>query len=90
MFERTKTFIWSIYSIYLINVVCCFRYLLNYKRDNNNGREENLEDYGKEVEDQINLFFESLELNSTGYTVSLCRDELEEIITDINFNNYQI
>ena len=42
------------------------------------------------MEDQINLFFESLELNSTGYTVSFCRDELKEIITDINFDNYQI
>ena len=42
------------------------------------------------MQDQINLFFESLELSSTGYTVSFCRDELSKIITDINFNNRQI
>ena len=30
------------------------------------------EDYGNEVQDQINLFFESLELRSTGDTVSFC------------------
>ena len=48
------------------------------------------EDYGNEVQDQINLFFESLELRSTGDTVSFCRDELNKIVTDINFNNRQI
>ena len=34
------------------------------------------EDYGKEVQDQTNLFFESLELGKTGYTVSAFQDEL--------------
>ena len=78
------------YSIFLINVKCCSRYLLQYKRDNNNDREEKSEDYEKEVRDQINLFFESLELSITGYTISCCRDELNKIITDINFDNRQI
>ena len=41
------------------------------------------------MQDQINLFFQSLELSSTGYTVSFCRDELNNI-TDINFDNCQI
>ena len=41
------------------------------------------------MQDQINLFFESLELSSTGYTVSFCRDELNKIIADINFDNRQ-
>ena len=56
----------------------------------NNDREEKSEDYAKEVQDQINLFFESLELSSTGYIVSFCRDELNKSITDINFDNRQI
>ena len=47
------------------------------------------EDYGKEVQYQINLFFESLELRSTGDTASFCQDELNKIITDINFDNRQ-
>ena len=42
------------------------------------------------MQDQINLFFESLELSNTGYTVSFIQDELSEIITDINFDNFQI
>ena len=42
------------------------------------------------MQDQINLFFESLELSSTGYTVLFCRDELNKVITDINFDNRQI
>ena len=37
------------------------------------------------MQDQINLFFESLELSNTGYTVSFF-----QIITDINFDNRQI
>ena len=78
------------YSIFLVNVKCCFRYLLRYKCDNNNDSEEKSEDYGKEVRDQINLFFESLELSSTGYTVSFCRDELNKVITGINSDNGQI
>ena len=41
------------------------------------------------MQDQINLFFELLELSSTGYTVSFCRDELNKIIADINFDNRQ-
>ena len=40
--------------------MCCFRYFLQYKRDINNDREEMSEDYGKEVQDQVNVFFESL------------------------------
>ena len=70
--------------------MCCFRYLLQYKRDINNDREEMSEDYGKEVQDQVNVFFESLELSSTGYTVSFCRNEHNKILTDINFGNRQI
>ena len=46
------------------------------------------EDYGKEVQDQINLFFESLELSSSGYTVSLAI--MYQVITDIDFDNCQI
>ena len=42
------------------------------------------------MEDQINLFFELLELSNTGYTVSFFRHELNEIVTDINFDNRQI
>ena len=42
------------------------------------------------MQDQINLFFESLDLSNTGYTVSFCRDELKKIITEINFDNRQI
>ena len=42
------------------------------------------------MQDQINLFFELLELSSTGYTVSFRRDELSKIRTDINFDNCQI
>ena len=42
------------------------------------------------MQDQINHFFESLELSSTGYTVSFSRDELNKIRTDINFDNRQI
>ena len=42
------------------------------------------------MEDQINLFFELLELSNTGYTVSVFRHELNEIVTDINFDNRQI
>ena len=42
------------------------------------------------MQDQINLFFESLELSTTGYTVLICRDELNKIITDISFDNCQI
>ena len=42
------------------------------------------------MQDQINLFLESLGLSSTGYTVSICRDELNKIITDISFDNCQI
>ena len=42
------------------------------------------------MRDQINLFFESLKLSSTGYTVSICREELKKIITGINFDNHQI
>ena len=97
VFERAKTFIRSIFcivqlrcSIFLINVVYCFRYLLQYKRDNDNNREEKTDDYRKKVQDQINLFFKSLELRNTGYTVSFFQDELNEIITDINFDNCQI
>ena len=69
--------------------MCCFRYLSQYKGDINKDREEKSEDYGKEVLDQINLFFESLKLSSTGYTVSFCRDELYKIIADINIDNGQ-
>ena len=42
------------------------------------------------MQDQINLLFESLELSSTGYTVSSRREELKKVITDINFDNHQI
>ena len=70
--------------------MCCFRYLLQNKHDINNDREEMSEDYGKEVQDQVNVFFESLELSSTGYTVSFCRNEHNNILTDINFGNRQI
>ena len=42
------------------------------------------------MQDQINLFFQSLELSSTGSTVSICRDELNKIITGINFDDRQI
>ena len=42
------------------------------------------------MQDQINLFFESLELSSAGYTVSFCRDELNKVIIGINFDNRQI
>ena len=75
---------------FLLNVVVCFRYLLHYKRDNDNNREEKTDDYRKKVQDQINLFLKSLELHNTGYTVSFFRDEPNEIITDINFDNCQI
>ena len=34
-------------SVYLKHL--WYRYLLQYKRDNNKNREEKLEDYGKEV-----------------------------------------
>ena len=78
------------YNIFLINVKCCFRYLLQYKHHNNNDREEKSEDYKKEVQDQFNLFLESLELSSTCYAVSIYRHELNKIITDINFDNHQI
>ena len=37
-------------------------------------------DYGEKVQDQINHFFESLELSNSGYTVSFFRDKLKEII----------
>ena len=42
------------------------------------------------MQDQIDLFFETLELSSTGYTVSFYRDELNKVITDINFDNRRI
>ena len=42
------------------------------------------------MQDQINLFFGSLELSSTGYTVSFCRDELNKIVTHVSFDNCQI
>ena len=45
---------------YFYDVVCCFRYSFQNKRDINNYRGEKSEDYGKEVQDRINLFFESL------------------------------
>ena len=67
-----------------------YRYLLQYKRGNNNNREEKSEDYGKEVQDQINLFFKLQELSSTGYTVSFCWNEINKVITNINFDNRQI
>ena len=42
------------------------------------------------MQDQINLLLVSLELSSTGYTESFCREELKKVITDINFDNHQI
>ena len=73
-------------SVYLKHL--WYRYLLQYKRDNNKNRQEMSEDYGKEVQDQINLFFESLELSSSDYTVSLAI--MYQVITDIDFDNCQI
>ena len=56
-----------------------------YFNDINNDREEKSAYYGKEVQDQINLLFESLELSSTGYT-----HFVEISSKDINFDNCQI
>ena len=42
------------------------------------------------MQDQIKLFIESLEISSTGYTVSFCREELNKVIADISFYNQRI
>ena len=68
---------------------CINRYLLQYKRDQDDTRlEQELCD--DVVMEQFELFVSQLHLSNTGYTISYCRDLINDQLPEQKLNNKQV
>ena len=84
--SKEKLFAADIYS----HSQCMNRYLVQYKRDMQEKTENSPDDYYKNVRKEFDAFVNGLELDKKGYTVSYCRDAINDKLAINKLNNRQV
>ena len=69
---------------------CMNRYLVQYKRDIQEKTENSPDDYDENVRKEFDAFVNGLELDKKGYTVSYCRDAINDKLAVNKLNNRQV
>ena len=66
------------------------RYLVQYKRDIQEKTENSPDDYDENIRKEFDAFVNGLELDEKGYTVSYCRDAINDKLAVNKLNNRQV